>query len=207
MFSSLISKSIDIFILILASISIRFGLEYLKQNWIKTFSQTATLIFLPIITYTITSVISGNIALSLGMVGALSIVRFRNPVRSSFELTTYFASVTLGIAAAADIKWLLFFLYSLLVASFLIIIITKIAKIFKREIFVNSFTEGDYLSTLEINTKKEIEFLEYNENIQSIRKLDNQFTYLLASKDFKKLKQIIIRLKDNLDVKDYQLNK
>ena len=63
------------------------------------------------------------------------------------------------------------------------------------------------MSTLEINTKKEIEFLEYNENIQSIRKLDNQFTYLLASKDFKKLKQIIIRLKDNLDVKDYQLNK
>ena len=88
MFSSFIGKSIDILVLLFASLSIRFGLSYLKQNWIKTFSQTATLIFLPIITYTITSVISGNIALSLGMVGALSIIRFRNPVRSPFELTT-----------------------------------------------------------------------------------------------------------------------
>ena len=51
-------------------------LELFGQKWIKTLSP-ATLLFLPLITY-ITSVISGNIALSLGMVGALSIVRFRN---------------------------------------------------------------------------------------------------------------------------------
>jgi len=207
MFSSFIGKSIDILVLLFASLSIRFGLSYLKQNWIKTFSQTATLIFLPIITYTITSVISGNIALSLGMVGALSIIRFRNPVRSPFELTTYFTAITLGIAAAADIKWLLFFLYSLFISSICILIITKSAKIFKKELFANSFSEGDYLSTLEINTNKEIRTLETNKNIQSIRKHEKQHTYLLASKDFYELKKIINDLKNNLDIIDYQLNK
>ena len=78
-----------------------------SQNWIKTFSGTMTLFLLPIITFAITSVISGNIALSLGMIGALSIVRFRNPVRSSFELVIFFLMLSLGICAAADMKWLI----------------------------------------------------------------------------------------------------
>ena len=47
--------------------------------------------------YMITSVISNNIALSLGMVGALSIVRFRTPVKNPSELVIYFILITLGI--------------------------------------------------------------------------------------------------------------
>ena len=50
------------------------------QNWAKSFSNVTTFCILPIIGMVITTVISGNIALSLGMVGALSIIRFRHPV-------------------------------------------------------------------------------------------------------------------------------
>ena len=75
-----------------------------------TYAHTFTIVTLPVITYVITSVISGNIALSLGKVGALSIVRFRNPVRSPLELCVYFASITMGISAAVNIKWLIFFI-------------------------------------------------------------------------------------------------
>ena len=46
--------------------------------------------------------IAGNIALSLGMIGALSIVRFRNPVKSPFELTVFFGLITIGIAFAIN---------------------------------------------------------------------------------------------------------
>ena len=46
---------------------------------------------LPSLGYVITTVIGTNIALSLGMVGALSIIRFRTPVRSPYELIIYFA--------------------------------------------------------------------------------------------------------------------
>ena len=59
---------------------------------------------IPIITYTITMTIAGNIALSLGMIGALSIVRFRHPVKK-LELVMYFNLITLGIAASVRTKW------------------------------------------------------------------------------------------------------
>jgi|SRR3989338_3818136 len=41
--------------------------------------------------------IGGNLALSLGMVGALSIIRFRTPVKDSKDLTFLFWSVAAGI--------------------------------------------------------------------------------------------------------------
>ena len=78
----IIEKILTLIMMIGTSLSIRMLLDFLGQKWIKTVAQTATLCVLPVLTYIITNVISGNIALSLGMVGALSIVRFRNPVRS-----------------------------------------------------------------------------------------------------------------------------
>ena len=62
----------------------------MKQPWACSNSSIILFGLLPVATFAITSVISDNIALSLGMVGALSIVRFRNPVRSPTELTAYF---------------------------------------------------------------------------------------------------------------------
>ena len=50
------------------------------------------------------------------MVGALSIVRFRNPVKSPFELAVYFGSITMGIAASVSLPWLIFFALSILIA-------------------------------------------------------------------------------------------
>ena len=53
--------------------------------------------------FVITSVIAGNIALSLGMVGALSIIRFRHPVKSPLELSIYFLLLTVGITIDSSI--------------------------------------------------------------------------------------------------------
>ena len=67
------------------------------QRWARNFNNVLTFVLLPMISFAITSMISSNIALSLGMVGALSIVRFRHPVKSPFELSIFFMLVTLGI--------------------------------------------------------------------------------------------------------------
>ena len=67
------------------------------QHWLKNYSQYFIFSILPITGFIITSVISNNIALSLGMVGALSIVRFRTPVKNPAELVIYFVLITLGI--------------------------------------------------------------------------------------------------------------
>ncbi len=100
-------KLMNIALMIAISLYLRMLLQIVGQTWVKTIAHTSTLLLLPILTYVITSVISGNIALSLGMVGALSIVRFRNPVRSPLELSVYFGAITLGITAAVNFKWLL----------------------------------------------------------------------------------------------------
>jgi len=41
---------------------------------------------------------SNSIALSLGIIGALSIVRFRHPVKSPLELVIFFVLLTVGVA-------------------------------------------------------------------------------------------------------------
>ncbi len=56
-----------------------------------------TLVGLPIITATIIIAMQINILVSLGMVGALSIVRFRNAVKDPLDLLFLFWSITVGI--------------------------------------------------------------------------------------------------------------
>ena len=58
----------------------------LNQAWLLNFNSyiISTLIILSV--FVITKVISNNIALSLGLVGALSIVRFRTPIKDPEEL-------------------------------------------------------------------------------------------------------------------------
>ena len=101
---NLIEPIISVLSLILFSIIIRLVLEFLKQRWAITFAHTVTILFLPVITFFVTKVISGDIALSLGMVGALSIVRFRTPVKSPLELVMFFALITIGIGVAVNYK-------------------------------------------------------------------------------------------------------
>ena len=58
-------KIFTIFALLLLSLYVRILLQSMGQNWIKTIAHTATIALLPILTYVITSVISGNFALFL----------------------------------------------------------------------------------------------------------------------------------------------
>ena len=179
-------KILTVFLLFTISIYFRVILQVLGQTWIKTISHTSTIVILPIITYIITNVISGNIALSLGMVGALSIVRFRNPVRSPLELSVYFGAITMGITAAVSIKWLIFLFISLSSASLGLIIIHYLyLKIAGKQFFITSFSEGNSLSTINILTSDEIEILDTNFDLMSKTKTNNEISYTLASSNFK----------------------
>lgn len=57
----------------------------------------ASLVILTILTGTVMTVIGNNIALSLGMVGALSIVRFRTAVKDSRDTVYIFWTIIVGI--------------------------------------------------------------------------------------------------------------
>ena len=57
-----------------------------------------SLVLASAVTAMIIMTISGNLVLSLGMVGALSIVRFRTPVKDSMDLIFLFWAISAGIA-------------------------------------------------------------------------------------------------------------
>ena len=106
---------------------------------------------LPIIGCAITTVIGTNIALSLGMVGALSIIRFRTPVRSPYELILYFALLTMGVTMSVNIRYtLILFLSLILFKLFYHLVIQKIPK----PLLFNKFSQDKINVNFTIHLKK-----------------------------------------------------
>lgn len=84
-----------------------------------------TLVGMTILTAMVTLAISTNIVISLGMVGALSIVRFRTAVKDPLDLLYLFWAITTGITAGAGMY--------LLVAATAIIMILMIMLFYHKQ--------------------------------------------------------------------------
>lgn len=74
-------------------------ISYALSHWGTIYSKkfNTSLIILTILTTTVMTVIGNNIALSLGMVGALSIVRFRTAIKDSRDTVYIFWAIIIGI--------------------------------------------------------------------------------------------------------------
>tara|TARA_B100000700_G_C14571102_1_gene635642 strand:- start:18 stop:635 length:618 start_codon:yes stop_codon:yes gene_type:complete len=155
-------------ILIFGGLLLRYALTITGQAWAKSHAQTVAFMILPVITYVITKTITGNIALSLGMIGALSIVRFRHPVKSALELIMYFDLITIGIATSVRTKWAI----QLIICTVAIIFLVKIAQIifskFGKSFYNVSFNEGIALNSIEVFAKEKIDLIENNNNLVSL---------------------------------------
>jgi hypothetical protein len=92
----------DIFIALFASLICAAIISYTYKNtyqgvlYQKSFN--LSLILISLITTSVIMVISGNLVLSLGMVGALSIIRFRSAVKDPIDIVFMFWAVSIGIA-------------------------------------------------------------------------------------------------------------
>ncbi|MCU0522147.1 MAG: DUF4956 domain-containing protein [Anaerolineae bacterium] len=63
---------------------------------------------LPILTLTtgiVISIVKSSLALSLGLVGALSIVRFRTAIKEPEELMFLFVAIAIGLGVGAEQRW------------------------------------------------------------------------------------------------------
>ena len=159
---------IPLILLITSGLLLRFSLTMTGQSWAKSYVQTVSFMVLPVITYVITKTISGNIALSLGMIGALSIVRFRHPVKSALELIMYFDLITIGIATSVRTKWAI----QLVLVSIIIIFAVKYIQIFSKKFgksfYTTSFNEGYSVNTMEIIATEKLEKVEESEFLKNI---------------------------------------
>lgn len=70
---------------------------------VYSYNYNVTFVLMTMITTMIIMTISTNIVLSLGMVGALSIVRFRTAVKDPMDIVYMFWSISAGIATGAKI--------------------------------------------------------------------------------------------------------
>jgi uncharacterized membrane protein YhiD involved in acid resistance len=75
--------------------------NYNSISYNHTFN--VSLIIMALITSMIILTISSNIVLSLGMVGALSIVRFRSAIKDPMDIVYLFWSISLGITTGAGL--------------------------------------------------------------------------------------------------------
>jgi len=174
-------------------------------NYLRSLSYVLTSILLPPIALIITTVISSNLALSLGMIGALSIVRYRTPIKSVYELALLFFLITLGVAGGVSIKYAIFLALFLIVAPLVVRLIMKVKlfdivnsqhsiedKYFEALfVFENSYKEIQ--STLDLNDK----IINFDENFIEQKKTE-------ITLRFDSLKEFNL-FKDNLD-KNKNLN-
>jgi hypothetical protein len=123
-------------------------------------------IILPTVALVITRAISSNFFLSLGMIGALSIIRYRTPVKSSYELALLFSLITIGVVGNVNYKYsigLSIFVSSIAILFF---IFKKIFPNAAMKIDEKKINEFEMVITVD---ERDIEFLKkYSEYISSI---------------------------------------
>ena len=158
----------SLILLISSGLILRYSLTLTGQAWAKSHAQTVAFMVLPVITYVITKTIAGNIALSLGMIGALSIVRFRHPVKSALELIMYFDLIAIGIATSVRTKWAIQLILCTVIIIVAVKIVQKIYQKFGKSFYNLSFNEGIAINSIEVSAKKKIDLIENDNNLISL---------------------------------------
>ena len=186
-----------------------YALVFSGQRWAANYNFMLTCFLLPLISFIITKAISGNIALSLGMVGALSIVRFRHPVKSPFELSIFFLLVTLGISINSS------------KSGSIALILVFVSIVFLQNVRCNnpskisliptgfSRTTSEEIFVLEIQTSNSLEQA-YNcrELILSDSNLENSsFRYKFSFGSLEELNTFLDIVKNTNQIKNVQISK
>lgn len=142
----------------------------------------------------IISIIKSSLALSLGLVGALSIVRFRTAVKEPEELAYLFLVITVGIGYGADT-------YLLTTSSTLVILTILIVRglFFHKNPATSVFNLSIDASKLNLETTQKV-LNKYCENVKLVR-IESQNTseqtyWKAVFKNSKNLELSILQLKE-----------
>ena len=168
-----------------------------KQVWTRTKSQQLIFATLPAVGFVITSVISGNIALSLGMVGALSIVRFRSPIKNPYELVSYFYLITVGIATSVNPTISINFFIATILISLLIEGGNLIGERLGLNTSINELDEFTETNFLLLKTEKKFdEFLD-SRFLRNFSFSENEYTYNFSDNDITNLEKILEQINES----------
>lgn len=114
---SIINMVIALFVAFLFGLLITLTYSKYFRGVIYNRSFSIALVGMTVLSAMVTLAISTNIVISLGMVGALSIVRFRTAVKDPLDLLYLFWAITIGITLGA-------YMYPLAIAGSAVVIFT-----------------------------------------------------------------------------------
>ena len=147
---------ISLFFCITSSFILMHVYRY-RSNSLSPKAQFSRIIpLISIITFLVILIVKSSLALSLGLVGALSVIRFRTPVKEPEDLAYLFCAIALGIGYGA----LQFYITSLV---FIILMILIWIFLSKKEKISNS----DYNLIIELDKYSDTQVNEINEEIKS----------------------------------------
>jgi len=188
-----ISINLNNFIVnLLATLILCFVLRHLYIKFSSSLSNkdefSKNFVILGITTCIVITIVKSSLALSLGLVGALSIVRFRAAIKEPEELVYLFLTITIGLGNGAG--QLKVTLVGLIIAFFIIIFFSKI-KIKKNLTNLES-------TQISITINNEMTNLKINNLINQIKK----HTISIDLVSLNKSKKLII-MNFNIVLKDF----
>ncbi len=159
---------------------------YTGVSYTKSF--VLSIILLSMVTSLVIRTINSNLALSLGMVGALSIVRFRTAVKDPVDTIFMFWAIAVGIMSGAGL-YLITIIACALLGLFYLISYFKIFKPIEKYLLV---VNTDKENALEVSKM----FVDKNCTLktESIKKDKVELTYEIIGKEFA---NEILKLKDD----------
>ncbi|MCD4739253.1 MAG: DUF4956 domain-containing protein [Anaerolineae bacterium] len=161
---------------------------------------------LPVLTLTtalIITIVKSSLALTLGLVGALSIVRFRTAIKEPEELMFLFLAITIGLGVGAEQRW------ATVVGVMVILGYMAARLLFKRKfdphnLYLNIVVEEVDQETLfdQVNAQ----LLEYVE-VVDFRRLDSrdgalQLTYFIHADTPQIISALVASLKQRFPVRE-----
>lgn len=173
---------------LLSRIYIKFGRSMSNRT-----SFASNFILLTVTTMIIITIVKSSLALSLGLVGALSIIRYRTAIKEPEELSYLFFSITIGLGLGAD-------QVSITLISFIIVCIFIVIKNYSNQ-------SKEIFTTLIITDNSgKLKLEECNQIIQNscrnieLRRMDHkpdflEIVYKIEMKEIKNLSLLVEKLK------------
>ena len=149
---------------------------YTGVSYTKSF--VLSIILLAMVTSLVIRTINSNLALSLGMVGALSIVRFRTAVKDPVDTIFMFWAIAVGIMSGAGL-YLITVIACVLLGLFYLISYFKVFKPIEKYLLVVNTSKKDSLEVAKIFANKNCVL-----KTESIKKDKVELTYEVIGKEF-----------------------
>ena len=164
-----------IFVLSLAIFAV-YKLTTKRVNYYSNFA--IVLVLTSVVTGIIMMIIESNLALSLGMVGALSIIRFRSAIKDPVDTGYIFWSVAVGIAAGTG-NFVLATVATLLISMF-VIIFSFVNRTYLKEVLI---IRGENLSAAAINALLSEKGVKYTQKSKSSGRTKQEYIYEISCRN------------------------